>query len=306
MTNNSKPLISIITPCLNRVQFIREAIESVLSQDMPNIEHIIVDGGSTDGTLDVLAQYSHLNVVSEIDRNLYDAINKGTRMARGELIGLLNTDDLYVSNIFSEVARNFVQDPQLDALVGSALVFEDNPKGREESSYFQPSEGKSFYDWILLGALIFNAWFFRRSVFEKVGELDIQYSIAADRDFILRFGLLGLRYKAIDIPFYQYRSHPESLTIGSKGKFNYQKYNEYHHIATKYLASHDRSLEIQNVLRAWRLKSNLKAALLALSEFNIRKLLRHGIIGIRDDIQFFFILIGEVAKIGVQKIRTRS
>ena len=82
-------------PCLNRVNLIREAIESVLAQDYPNFEHIVIDGGSTDGTLDVLREYRHLKLISEPDNGLYDAVNKGIRLAQGELIGWLNSDDVY-------------------------------------------------------------------------------------------------------------------------------------------------------------------------------------------------------------------
>ena len=80
--------ISIVTPCLNQSKFIVEAVESVLEQEYPNLEHIIVDGGSTDGTLEELRRYPHLTVMSGPDRNLYDAFNKGLRSARGDIIGM--------------------------------------------------------------------------------------------------------------------------------------------------------------------------------------------------------------------------
>ncbi|MBN1416361.1 MAG: glycosyltransferase, partial [Bacteroidales bacterium] len=94
------PKISIITPCLNRVEFIRTAIESVLAQNYQNFEHIIIDGGSTDGTLELLKKYQHVIFVSEPDENLYEAINKGIRLASGKIIGHLNSDDFYSKAIF--------------------------------------------------------------------------------------------------------------------------------------------------------------------------------------------------------------
>ena len=102
--NNKLPTITTITPSLNRAKFIDEAIKSVLNQDYPHVEHIIIDGGSTDGTLDVLALYPNLKVISEPDQGIYDAINKGIRMAKGDIIGILNSDDYYEPNFFSELA----------------------------------------------------------------------------------------------------------------------------------------------------------------------------------------------------------
>ena len=94
------PIITIITPSLNRAKFIEEAIKSVLNQDYPPVEHIIMDGGSTDGTLDILNSYSHLTVISQPDHGMYDAINKGIRMAKGNIIGIRNSDDYYEPNFF--------------------------------------------------------------------------------------------------------------------------------------------------------------------------------------------------------------
>ena len=88
----SRETFSIITPCLNARSFIAEAIESVLAQQIPDVEHIIMDGGSTDGTLEILKKYPHLVVVSGPDHGMYDAINQGIGISNGEWIGLLNAD----------------------------------------------------------------------------------------------------------------------------------------------------------------------------------------------------------------------
>src|SRR5258707_149693 len=102
---------SVITPCLNRAELIAATIQSVTAQDYSDFEHWIIDGGSTDGTLELLQGYQHLKIVSEPDRGVYDAINKGIRLATGEIIILLNSDDLLVAGALSlsaEIFRNAV------------------------------------------------------------------------------------------------------------------------------------------------------------------------------------------------------
>ncbi len=121
---NQSPFFSVITPSFNRVEFVRTAIESVLAQHYEPFEHIIMDGGSTDGTLELLASYPHLRVVSEPDQGLYDALNKGISMARGEIIGQLSSDDFYAPGIFSLIAELFSQNPEADAVSGGARIFE--------------------------------------------------------------------------------------------------------------------------------------------------------------------------------------
>jgi len=103
----STPKITIVTPSFNQGNFIDENIQSVLTQNYPNFEHIIIDGGSIDGTVDILKKYSHLKWVSEPDRGQASALNKGFRMATGDVIGWLNSDDSYLPGTFEVVARAF-------------------------------------------------------------------------------------------------------------------------------------------------------------------------------------------------------
>ena len=116
--------ISVITACLNRKEFIGAAIESVLAQNYPHFEHWIIDGGSSDGTHEVLKRYPHLNVLSEPDRGVYDAWNKGIDRADGDVIAILNSDDMYAAGAFHKCAGLFAASPF--APVGSGLHFEDD------------------------------------------------------------------------------------------------------------------------------------------------------------------------------------
>jgi glycosyltransferase involved in cell wall biosynthesis len=105
------PRISIITPCLNGEQFIVDTIESVVRQGYPNLEHIVVDGGSTDATLSLLRRYGYLTVISEPDRGSHEAMNKGIARATGDLIAFMNVDDTYPDDTLATIGAAFLTNP---------------------------------------------------------------------------------------------------------------------------------------------------------------------------------------------------
>jgi glycosyltransferase involved in cell wall biosynthesis len=218
--NGTPPLISIVTPSLNRREFIGEAIQSVLDQDYAHVEHVVVDGGSTDGTLDLLRRYAHLRVISEPDRGLYEALNKGVRAARGAIIGHLNSDDFYEPNIFADVAHRFRHDPEIDLVSGEATVFEDKQgTGRARVAQYVGKAQEMSFETIILGVPIINARFLRKRVYEKIGLYDTRYVMAADRDFLMRVALAGMRSVSLNRTVLHYRQHPGSLTIsGEEGR----------------------------------------------------------------------------------------
>ena len=212
----SKPLISIITASFNRAQFIETAIISVLNQDYPNIEHIVIDGGSTDGTLDLLKKYSHLHVISERDKGVYDAFNKGAGFASGEIIGFLNSDDFYENNIFNCVAEKFSCEPDLDAVIGKAAVFREISNSKKDIiKVYDVITQDKLIETLTIGVPIINAWFFNKSLFKNANQFDIRYKYGADRVFLLNLLISGIKTTTINKSFYYYRSHPGSLTINS-------------------------------------------------------------------------------------------
>jgi glycosyltransferase involved in cell wall biosynthesis len=204
---------SIITPSLNRADSIQRAVESVLSQGHANIEFIIMDGGSTDGTLQLLQGYPGLKVISQPDRGLYDALNKGIRMADGEIIGLLNTDDHYEAGVFEQVERFFQLHPEVFSLSGGTNFHAFQDGMDRVILRLPPVSAADMLTRATTGIAAINGFFFRRSVFERVGLFDLKYRLASDRDFILRLVLASLAHGSLPMEVYSYCSHPGSLTI---------------------------------------------------------------------------------------------
>src|ERR1700736_4205929 len=124
---DQRPLVSIVTPCLNAVRFIARTVESVLEQDYPNVEYIVMDGGSTDGTLAILERYrDRLHCVSGRDGGVADAVNRGFLSSRGSIFAWLSADDTYLPGAISAVVRRFVSSPDLDVVYGEGLWIDEN------------------------------------------------------------------------------------------------------------------------------------------------------------------------------------
>src|SRR5438552_385907 len=127
MTALTLPSLTIVTPCLNGADTLPLALESVRSQPYDGeVEHLVVDGGSTDGTLEILASAPGVRYISESDRGLSDAVNKGIRMARGEVVGWLNADDVYLPGALGRVGRAFAQQPEAVWATGACLIMDDD------------------------------------------------------------------------------------------------------------------------------------------------------------------------------------
>ena len=182
--------ISIITSCYNRVSTIRGAIESVLAQDYPDIEYIIVDGASTDGSVEVIrdaieGHEDRVKFISEPDHGMYEAINKGIRMATGDYIGLVHSDDfLYSSHTISEIAKR-LKETRADFLYGDGLFVNAENTDKVVRKWI----GGTYRLWkVRHGWLpLHPTCYIRREVMEKLGGYDESYMIAADTDLLVRY-----------------------------------------------------------------------------------------------------------------------
>lgn len=178
--------VSIVTTTYNSATTIRDTLESVKSQDYPNIEHILVDGRSSDDTIKIISSYPHVaQCVSEEDQGLYDAINKGIRMSTGDIVGILNSDDFFPEpNIISSIVEAF-EKQKVDAVYGDiAFVKPENLKKivrYYSSKKFHPRKFAQGY------MPAHPSFYAKRSCFEKLGYYQLDYKIAADFELLMRF-----------------------------------------------------------------------------------------------------------------------
>ena len=179
--------VSIITSCFNREATIGQAIESVLNQDYPNIEYIIIDGASTDKSLEIIKKHKDkiTKIVSEPDKGMYEALNKGIRLASGDIIGLVHSDDfLYAPNTISKIVTTF-QKTNADFIYGNGLFVDPEKTNKvirnwEIGKY---SKWKVKHGWLPLHPTCY----IKKSCIDKLGLYDESYKIAADSDFLVRY-----------------------------------------------------------------------------------------------------------------------
>jgi glycosyltransferase involved in cell wall biosynthesis len=179
--------VSIITVCFNAEKTILKTVKSVLEQDYPELEYIIIDGASTDQTVQSIKSLGNhaIRLISEKDEGLYDAINKGISLATGDIIGLLHADDIYPkSNIISTMVSYFENDNSIDALSASVEIY----KASDYKIPYRIYNAKNFNIWqFKLGIQPPHPGFFiKKLAFEKVGFYRTQYKISGDFDWLLR------------------------------------------------------------------------------------------------------------------------
>ncbi|MCB0164760.1 MAG: glycosyltransferase [Anaerolineae bacterium] len=204
------PKISIITPSFNQADYIAETIDSVRAQNYPYLEHMVIDGGSTDGTLAILQQYDGLDWVSEPDNGQADAINKGFKKSTGDIAAWLNSDDIYLPGALQHVADFFSRHPQIDIIYGDYHLIDQtgNVLLRKQEIPFD-------YNILLYGLDYISqpTTFFRCSVFERSGYLDDSLHYGLDWEYWLRLANDGCQFAHLPIDLAATRWHVDAKTL---------------------------------------------------------------------------------------------
>jgi len=220
------PKISIITPSLNQGAFLEQTILSVLNQNYPNLEYIVIDGGSHDDSVEIIKKYEkHLFYwVSEPDNGQANAINKGLKLASGEIVTWLNSDDYYVDNALSVVASYYMENP-FEFLAGSVnMVDEDGNFLRTNSSSWPELQEGFFNNKVNIPQ---PGSFFTKSLIYKIGLLDENFHYAMDFDFWVRARLNDIEMKMVPDVFTNFRVHDNSKSSEGGMKFTLEILNKY-------------------------------------------------------------------------------
>ena len=214
-------IVSTITPTLNRAEYVEECIESVLNQNCSDVEHVLVDGCSTDGTLDILGRYSKLyperiRYVSEKDRGACDAISKGLKMAKGSIFGFLGSDDTYPANVIAKVIDAFNRYPDVGLIYGNCNVI--NAQGQFTHTVYAADFDREEAIHTFCG-MYTPAMFFRKEVVDRIGYMDGTIN-ACDYDFILRASKM-FKFQRIDESLANFRMHSGSVTCSKGAAYMY-------------------------------------------------------------------------------------
>ncbi len=209
--NETYPSISIVTPTLNQGTFIHRTIKSILDQDYPYLEYQIIDGGSKDGTLEILQQIDNPSIswVSEKDEGQANAINRGFKNSTGEIMCYLNSDDMLLPGSLHYVASFFLNNPEIDIIYGHRIVIDENDF--EIGRWVMPKHNHMVLNWA--DYIPQETLFWRRGIWEKAGGfIDEDFKFAIDWELLLRFRDAGARFKRVPRFLGTFRIHPLQKT----------------------------------------------------------------------------------------------
>lgn len=213
--------LSIVTPSYNQGSFLEEAIRSVLDQAIPDMEYVVMDGGSTDGSVEILKRYSKKikGWVSEKDGGQADGVNKGIAQLNGDIIGWINSDDFFLPGGFKKVLDYFEAHPQTDGLYGDVLSVDDHSKLINVMRF----EPYSLQDLMRFRVISQPGVFFRRSLWEKTGGLDLSYAYLLDHHLWLRMFRVG-KFDYVPEPLAAARYHAAAKNRAHTEDFGKEAY----------------------------------------------------------------------------------
>jgi len=217
MTSNL-PLVSIITPSFNQARYLEDTIRSVLDQDYPCLEYFVVDGDSTDGSVDIIRKYADKLTwwISEKDSGQAEAINKGLIRAQGEIVAWLNSDDTYLPGAISAAVKALEENPDTVLVYGNMQAIDDHGETINILKYNQ----LNLEDLLCFQIIDQPAVFFRREVLDKAGYLDITYHCFLDHHLWLRIALQG-DILHVDETWAAARYHPEAKNRANAAEFGW-------------------------------------------------------------------------------------
>ena len=267
------PTISIITPTLNAASTLGETLLSAVPDDARLVEHLLIDALSSDGTLDVAGKFSGLNIFSEMDQGIYDGMNKGAKRASGEWLLFLQADDWLPDGALAAYQNAILSNGSADIICGCAEALEQRADGSSRLVWAisEPSQQKLTVENISLGEPMINARLIRREAFWRLDGFSLEYSLASDRDFLLRAAELGI--SQVEIPYltYRYRWHEGSSTMTEGNGLTERLSQENLLIVKKHLRNAG-ELDRKS-LRRWHDSLTVQLAMNALETFRVRDLL---------------------------------
>jgi glycosyltransferase involved in cell wall biosynthesis len=220
-STSSYPKISIVTPSFNQAQYIGETIESILSQNYPNLEYLIIDGGSTDGAVDVIRSYEKYLAywVSEPDSGQAHAINKGFKRCTGDIVAWLNSDDLYTPGALHAVAEEFSRSPDARWVIGGVVNFDSEHPAAETAWEF--NNVPDLISWVTRECNPHQPGiFWKRELLDRYGYLDETWNYCFDAEFWCRLIANEVFPAEIDRVLARFRLHPASKTCASLAAFH--------------------------------------------------------------------------------------
>lgn len=203
----SKPILSIITVCFNVESTIRDCIQSILHCKTPDVEYLVIDGASTDGTMEILQQYPELvdKLISEPDAGIFDAMNKGLSMAVGDFVAFLNADDIYLPGAIAAILDSLHKEgANVDVLYGDWV-------GIDANGWAHARQANHRLRWRY--ALCHQAVVARRAIFPSPDGFNLKYRLCADFDLLLRWQGEGFRFKRLALPLVRFSE------MGASNKF---------------------------------------------------------------------------------------